>query len=200
MIPLKWLQAASQRLDGKTHRTPLTYDAERGLYIKWENRQKTGSFKVRGALNRALILEGWEREMGLVTASAGNHGQGVALAGQIVSASVRVFASKNAPAVKIEAMRELGATVELIEGGYHDAEEAGLAFAKRNDAVWISPSTRSDAARSSPTNWIAWSGSHVSRCWRCAATGTARWLWPLRSRRSRVPSWSSRNSRATAAA
>lgn len=139
MIPPEWLQAASQRLDGKIHRTPLTYDAERALYIKWENRQKTGSFKIRGALNKTLILEDWEREMGLVTASAGNHGQGVALAGKLVDASVRVFVSKNAPAVKIAAIRALGADVELIEGGYHDAEEAGLAFAKRNHALWISP-------------------------------------------------------------
>ena len=139
MIPPEWLKAASQRLHGKTHRTPLTHDAERGLYIKWENRQKTGSFKARGALNRALILKDWEREMGLVTASAGNHGQGVALAGQIIDADVRVFASKDAPAVKVNAMRELGAKMKLVEGGYHDAEEAGLDFAKRNDAVWISP-------------------------------------------------------------
>ncbi len=139
MLPTEWLEAASQRLTGKINKTPLTHDAERGLYIKWENHQKTGSFKARGALNRSLILEDWEREMGLVTASAGNHGQGVALAGQIIGSDVRVFASQDAPAVKIDAMRELGAKVELIEGGYHDAEEAGLAFAKRNDAVWISP-------------------------------------------------------------
>ncbi len=139
MLPQKWLKAASQRLNGKILRTPLTHDAERGLYIKWENKQKTGSFKVRGALNRALILEDWEREMGLVTASAGNHGQGVALAGQMIDAKVRVFVSEDAPAVKIEAMRALGAKIELIKGGYHNAEEAGLAYAKRNDAVWLSP-------------------------------------------------------------
>ena len=139
MFPQKWLKAASQRLNGKINRTPLTHHAARGLYIKWENKQKTGSFKVRGALNRALILEDWEREMGLVTASAGNHGQGVALAGQMIGAKVRVFVSEDAPAVKIEAMRNLGAKIELIKGGYHNAEEAGLAYAKRNDAVWISP-------------------------------------------------------------
>lgn len=139
MIPKEWLLAAEKRLDGQTYRTPLTHDAGRGLYIKWENRQKTGSFKARGALNKALTLENWEREMGLVTASAGNHGQGVALAGKMVGASVKVFASKAAPLVKLNAMRALGAEVELVEGGYHDAEEAALAFAKRNDAVWISP-------------------------------------------------------------
>jgi len=139
MIPKEWLRAAEKRLDGQTHRTPLTYDAGRGLYIKWENRQKTGSFKARGALNKALTLEDWEREMGLVTASAGNHGQGVALAGKLVGASVKVFASKDAPLVKVEAMRALGAEVELVEGGYQGAEKAGLAYVKRNDAVWISP-------------------------------------------------------------
>ncbi|MBT3322366.1 MAG: pyridoxal-phosphate dependent enzyme [Anaerolineae bacterium] len=139
MIPPEWLKAASERLAGKIHRTPLTHDAERGLYIKWENKQKTGSFKVRGALNKSLILEDWEREMGLVTASAGNHGQGVALAGQIIGAEARVFVSEDAPIVKIEAMRKLGAKIELVEGGYHEAEEAGLVFTKRNDAVWISP-------------------------------------------------------------
>ena len=139
MLPSKWLKAASKRLAGKIHRTPLTYDAERGLYLKWENHQKTGSFKARGALNRALILEDWEREMGLVTASAGNHGQGVALAGKIIGAKARVFVSEDAPAVKIAAMRELGAEVELVAGGYHEAEEAGLAFAEKNNAIWISP-------------------------------------------------------------
>ena len=139
MIPTIWLDAATQRLEGKLNCTPLTHDKERGLYLKWENRQKTGSFKARGALNRAMILEDWEKEMGLVTASAGNHGQGVALAGQILGAEVRVFAPAEAPRVKIESMQAMGADVELIEGGYAKAEEAGLAYAKRNDAVWLSP-------------------------------------------------------------
>lgn len=139
MLPPEWLNAATQRLEGKLNRTPFTHDAERGLYLKWENRQKTGSFKARGALNRAMILEDWEKEMGLVTASAGNHGQGVGLAGQILGASVRVFVPAEAPRVKIESMQAMGADVELIEGGYAKAEEAGLAYVKRNDAVWISP-------------------------------------------------------------
>ena len=139
MLPSKWLEEASQRLDGKVHRTPLTHDAERGLYIKWENRQKTGSFKARGALNKVLTLEDWEREMGLVTASAGNHGQGVALAAQTLGCPVRVFVPQDAPQVKVDAIRALGADVIVVEGGYHDAEEAGLAYAKRNDATWVSP-------------------------------------------------------------
>ena len=117
MIPIEWLDAAKERLDGKVHRTPLTYDAERGLYLKWENQQKTGSFKARGAINKVLTLEDWEREMGIVTASAGNHGQGVALAGKMLDTPVRVFVPKNAPAVKIDAIRALGAEVEVVDGG-----------------------------------------------------------------------------------
>jgi len=172
MIPQEWLQAASQRLAGKIHCTPLTHDAERGLYIKWENHQKTGSFKVRGALNKALILEDWEREMGLVTASAGNHGQGVALAAELIGASARVFASKDAPTVKIEAMRALGAEVELVEGDYHGAEEAGLAYAKRNDAVWISPYNDGHV--------IAGQGTIASEIVEEAPeTGEMKWIVPL---------------------
>lgn len=139
MIPPEWLDAAEERLAGKIHRTPLTYDAERGCYLKWENHQKTGSFKARGAINKVLNLEDWEREMGLVTASAGNHGQGVALAGQMVGAPVRVFVPKDAPTVKVDAIRTLGADVVVVDGGYHDAEDAGLAYARRNDATWVSP-------------------------------------------------------------
>lgn len=139
MLPPEWLTDAAQRLDDKILRTPLTHDAERGLHIKWENRQKTGSFKVRGALNKALTLEDWEREMGIVTASAGNHGQGVALAGQMLGTPVKVFVPDDAPAVKVDAIRALGAEVESIPGGYAKAEEAGLFYAKRTDATWVSP-------------------------------------------------------------
>ncbi len=139
MIPSEWLEEASQRLDGKIHRTPLTYDAERGLYLKWENHQKTGSFKARGALNKVLTLEDWEREMGIVTASAGNHGQGVALAGQMLGTPVKVFVPQAAPAVKVAAIRALGAEVVVVDGAYHDAEDAALAYVKRNDATWVSP-------------------------------------------------------------
>ena len=139
MIPAKWLAEADTRLDAHIRRTPLTYDAARDLYIKWENHQVTGSFKVRGALNKALTLLPWEREMGFVAASAGNHGQGVALAGKLLNAPVIVFAPQDAPLVKLDAIRELGAEVRLIRGGYHEAEKAGLTFAKENQSTWISP-------------------------------------------------------------
>jgi len=80
MIPFEWLEQAESRISPFILSTPLTYDAARNLYIKWENRQVTGSFKARGAFNKVLMLEDWECEVGIVAASAGNHGLGVALA------------------------------------------------------------------------------------------------------------------------
>jgi len=139
MIPYNWIEEAAERIAPHIRQTPLSYDADNDLYLKWENQQVTGSFKARGAFNKVLSLQDWERQAGLVTASAGNHGQGVALAGQKVGAPVVVFASQHATPAKIEAMRGLGAEVRLVAGGYGEAEQAGLDFARQNGLTWVSP-------------------------------------------------------------
>jgi threonine dehydratase len=139
MIPSQWLYEASERVAPHIRRTPLQYDPRLDVYLKWENRQVTGSFKVRGALNKVLSLSDWEKERGLVTASAGNHGQGVALAGSLVNAQVIIFASEHAVPAKVEAMRSYGAEVRLVPGGYGEAEQAGLDFAHQNERTWVSP-------------------------------------------------------------
>jgi threonine dehydratase len=139
MIPFEWISQADERIAPHIVRTPFTYDVARGLYIKWENRQMTGSFKARGAFNKLLLLEDWEREVGLVAASAGNHGLGVALAGQLVGARVEVFVSEHAVPAKVEAMRALGAQVHTVPGGYGEAESAGKAYAQAQQKTWVSP-------------------------------------------------------------
>ncbi len=139
MIPYEWILQAAERIAPHVRRTPLTHDAERNWYLKWENRQVTGSFKARGALNKVLSLQAWERQAGLVAASAGNHGQGLALAGQISGAPVEVFVSRTAPSVKLEAMRSLGAQLHLVDGGYAEAEAAGKAYAAAQGKTWVSP-------------------------------------------------------------
>lgn len=139
MIPYIWFEQAYERIIPYIHQTPLTYDAPNDLYLKWENLQVTGSFKARGALNKVLSLQDWELERGLVTASAGNHGQGVALAARIKQARVTVFASEHAQPIKLQAIREFGADIHLIPGGYGEAEHAGISFAQSTDATWISP-------------------------------------------------------------
>jgi threonine dehydratase len=138
-FPVEWIHAAAVRLRPHLRRTPLQYDPELDVYLKWENQQVTGSFKARGALNKALTLEAWERQAGLVTASAGNHGQGLALAGRLIGAPVIVFASASAPPVKLDAMRALGADLRLTAGGYAEAEQAGLEYARSQGGTWVSP-------------------------------------------------------------
>ena len=139
MIPFEWISQADARIAPHIVHTPLTYDAARNLYIKWENRQVTGSFKARGAFNKALLLEDSEREVGLVAASAGNHGQGIALAGQKVGAGIEIFVSEHAVPVKVEAMRALGAIIHVVPGGYPEAEAAGKIYAEKEQKTWVSP-------------------------------------------------------------
>lgn len=139
MIPFDWILAAAQRIKPYIRSTPLVYDPDLDIYIKWENQQITGSFKLRGALNKVLSLQPWERERGLVAASAGNHGQGLAFAGQLVGAKTTIFASEHAVPKKIAAMQALGAEVKLISGGYTDAEQAGIDYSQRNQLTWVSP-------------------------------------------------------------
>ena len=139
MIPYEWFEQAAERISPYVIETPLTYDEDQDLYLKWENRQITGSFKSRGALNKVLTLDDWERKAGLVAASAGNHGQGVALAGQATGSKVEVFLPDHAPTPKVEAMRSLGAHVHFVHGGYGEAESAAKAYAAKHKKTFISP-------------------------------------------------------------
>jgi threonine dehydratase len=138
MFPQTWLKDAAARIDPFIIRTPLSFDPVNQIYLKWENHQVTGSFKARGAFNKVLTLKAWERERGLVTASAGNHGQGVALAANKTGTRAVIFASANAVTVKLDAMRALGAEVRLVPGGYGEAEQAGLEYASSSGATWVS--------------------------------------------------------------
>lgn len=139
MLPFSWIELASERIRPYIIDTPLTHDEHLDVYIKWENHQVTGSFKARGALNKILSLQEWELDHGLVTASAGNHGQGVAMAAKLRRAPVRIFASEHANQNKLEAMHQLGADIHLVSGGYGEAEKAGIEFARSSGATWVSP-------------------------------------------------------------
>lgn len=139
MFPFSWLQSAAKNIYPYIQRTPLSYDGDLDLYLKWENQQITGSFKARGAFNKVLNLNEWERQRGLVAASAGNHGQGLALAGKTFNSPVTIFTSEHAARNKLEAMHALGATLITVKGGYAEAEIAGLSYAEENEATWVSP-------------------------------------------------------------
>lgn len=85
------------------------------VYLKCEHLQHTGSFKFRGASNKLRLLDARQRGHGVITASSGNHGQGLALAGRLLGVPVSVYASAEASPVKIDAMRTLGAQVTLLD-------------------------------------------------------------------------------------
>jgi threonine dehydratase len=133
------LEQARQRIQPHLVVTPVAYDESLGVWLKWENQQVTGSFKPRGALNKILGLPAGDLARGLIACSAGNHGQGAALAARIAGAKVTVYASRNAAPIKIEKMRALGAEVVLAGESYGEAEAAAMAAAREQGRVWVSP-------------------------------------------------------------
>ncbi|WP_435180728.1 threonine ammonia-lyase [Halorussus sp. AFM4] len=128
MIDLSDVLDARVRVEETARRTPLDYShtfsdmtgAE--VHLKLETFQRTGSFKIRGATNRIATLSDDEAAAGVVTASAGNHAQGVALAATRSGVDAKIVMPENAPISKIEATRDYGATVVLHGDDYNEAQ------------------------------------------------------------------------------
>jgi len=133
------IEAAGRALEGRIRATPLVEDGETGLWLKCEQEQITGSFKLRGAYYRILQLTEAERQRGVVAASAGNHGQGVAYAARGLGIEARIVVPAAAVPRKVDAIRALGAEVVFTEGGYAVAEAEGHRLAESRGAVWVSP-------------------------------------------------------------
>jgi threonine dehydratase len=137
------VEHARQRLGGKARVTPvfrsatLSRLAGRDVWLKAENLQRTGSFKVRGAVNRLAALSDSERAAGVVAASAGNHGQAVAWAARAVGVLATIFVPLDAPMTKVEATRSYGAEVELAGGSFEEAVAAGRRHAEETGAVYV---------------------------------------------------------------
>ena len=135
--------AAARRLEGIARRTPLerspwlSEQAGTDVWLKLETAQRTGSFKLRGACNAIASLSAGERARGLVTASAGNHGQGVALAASLVGARALVFVPADAPEAKKRRIARWGAELREVEGGYDEAHHAAQAHAARTGAAFV---------------------------------------------------------------
>ncbi|ELZ96175.1 threonine ammonia-lyase [Haloferax sulfurifontis] len=137
---------AHERLDGVVHRTPLDSSrtiadrcgAER-VDLKLENVQRTGSFKIRGAYNAMARLPESVRERGVVASSAGNHAQGVALAGDLLGIDTTIVVPEITPAVKIDATRGYGADV-VVEGDiYEESYEHALRLADEEGLEFVHP-------------------------------------------------------------
>jgi len=137
--------AARELLSDVISPTPVLYSrvlsevAGGPVYLKCENLQRTGSFKVRGAYTRIARLSDAERARGVVAASAGNHAQGVAFAAGLLGASATVVMPERAPIPKVEATRAYGAAVILHGTSVEDALAEALRFAATTGAVFIHP-------------------------------------------------------------
>jgi threonine dehydratase len=109
------------------------------VYLKAENLQRTGSFKIRGAFTRIARMTDAERGRGVIAASAGNHAQGVALAAGLLGASSTVVMPQRAPLPKVQATSGYGASVVLAGASVEDAMEEALRIAERTGAIFIHP-------------------------------------------------------------
>lgn len=117
--------------------TTLNDRAGRRILIKPEVLQRTGSFKIRGALNRLLQLDDEERGRGVVAFSSGNHAQGVAEAARLLGVEAIIVMPKDAPAIKLANTRRSGAQVVLYDRQSENREEIAAAIAARRGAVLV---------------------------------------------------------------
>jgi threonine dehydratase len=137
------IEAARARLGGIARVTPV-YPSEtlsrrvgRPVQLKAENLQRTGAFKIRGAVNTIASLSAEERSAGVVAASAGNHGQAVAWAAREAGIAATVFMPQDSPMAKVEATRNYGAHVELVGAGFEDSVAAAHERMEQTGATFV---------------------------------------------------------------
>ncbi len=136
---------AAKRLEPYVRETPTVYSYTfseilgTDVHLKLENLQRTGSFKVRGALNKILTISEEERSRGLVAASAGNHAQGVALAAQLAGCSAKIVMPLSTAITKVERTRNYGAEVVLHGANYDEAAAHALELEETEGRTAIHP-------------------------------------------------------------
>ena len=138
-INLQAIFSARSRIASFVRHTPLEFSHEPGVYLKMENLQRTGSFKLRGALNRILALSDDEKRRGVVAASAGNHAQGVAFGCRQVRVGALVVMPEETPRTKVKATQSYGVEVVLFGHTYDDAEAEARRIERETGRVFVSP-------------------------------------------------------------
>ncbi|MDA1098356.1 MAG: pyridoxal-phosphate dependent enzyme [Proteobacteria bacterium] len=141
------VRAAARRIEGRVRRTPLLpatlpHDPLPGnpvLNLKLESLQVSGSFKARGAMSKLMTLDPAARARGLITASGGNHGLGVAYAGHAAGVGVTIYLPGNTPPAKADSLRRWGAAVHIHGAVWDDANREALAAAARTGQTYIHP-------------------------------------------------------------
>ena len=151
-LTLEKFEEAAERVKEVTLETRLVYSeyfsSQTGnkVYFKPENLQYTGAYKVRGAYYKISTLSEEERNKGLITASAGNHAQGVAYAAKIYGAKAVIVMPTSTPIIKINRTKSYGAEVVLYGDVYDEACEYALKLAKEHGYTFIHPFDDLDVA------------------------------------------------------
>jgi len=137
------VEAAAAAIAGRVERTPLLASPDLSalagceIHLKLENLQRTGAFKLRGALARLLLFSAEERARGVVTASAGNHGHGVAVGAAALGIPACVVLPRGVPLAKLTAIQRAGAEVVMAGSDYDEAFAAARDLAAQRGAVYI---------------------------------------------------------------
>ncbi len=145
MLEIEKIYKAKDRIKGTVLKTPFSYaphlseisDCE--VYLKKENLQITGAFKIRGAYNKIASLNDDERRCGVVAASAGNHAQGVALSAKKFDIKAVIVMPESTPLTKINGVKHYGAEVVLHGANYDEAYAYAIELAKENSATFVHP-------------------------------------------------------------
>jgi len=147
MLDLKSIKNARDRLKGVAHRTPFSYAPSLSdisgyeVYLKKENLQLTGAFKLRGAFNKIASLIEEDKIGGVVAASAGNHAQGVAFSAKYFNIQATIVMPDSTPLTKVQGVKEFGADVILHGANYDEAYSYAIEYAKRYNRDFVHPFT-----------------------------------------------------------
>lgn len=145
MVDLETIYQAHERIRGTVVQTPFAYaprlSEECGIeiYLKKENLQVTGAFKIRGAYNKIASLSDEERSCGVIAASAGNHAQGVAMAAQMFGCTALIVMPESTPLTKINGVRYYGAEVILAGSNYDEAYAYAATYGREHRMVFVHP-------------------------------------------------------------
>ena len=145
MLDLKHFQEAKKRVDEVIIPTPLIYseafskECKNQVYIKPENLQRTGAFKIRGAYNKIVKMDDESKSKGLIASSAGNHAQGVAYAASKLGVKATIVMPKHTPLIKVEATEAHGAEVVLAGEVYDEAYQKACDLQKEHGYTFVHP-------------------------------------------------------------
>lgn len=147
MLDLKSIEKAYDRVSNVVHRTPFSYApilsqlSGYEVYLKKENLQRTGAFKLRGAFNKiASLIESGDRR-GVVAASAGNHAQGVAFSAKYFDIEATIIMPESTPLTKVMGVKEFGANVILHGANYDEAYAYAVTYGEENNYAFVHPFT-----------------------------------------------------------